>query len=183
LGALHLWITYMSIVTKRGDGGSTCLGCGKSVSKDHIAIEACGELDELGSCLGVAKSLITNTKMRGLIESVQRNLFVICSEAAAGPSRTVKLRNRLGKTSVDAIEKAITAVEKKCPSEMRCFSVAGRNQASGAMDLARTVARRAERRVVTLNKKGLIRNKYILIYLNRLSDMLYLLARCLEKEG
>ena len=172
----------MSIVTKRGDGGSTCLGSGKLVSKDHIAIEACGELDELGSCLGVAKSLITNTKTRGLIESVQRDLFVICSEAASGPRQADKLRNRLGKSRVDAIEKAIAAAEKKCPSEVRCFSVAGRNQASGAMDLARAVARRAERRVVTLKKKGLLRNRHILIYLNRLSDLLYLLARCLEKE-
>jgi cob(I)alamin adenosyltransferase len=173
----------MSIVTKRGDGGSTRLGSGKLVSKDHIAIECCGELDELGSCLGLAKSVMTNAKTRGLIESVQRDLFAICSEAAAGPGRAVRLRDRIGKSRVDAIEKSIAAVEKKCPSGERRFTTAGRNRASGAMDLARTVARRAERRVVTLKKKKLLKNKYIMIYLNRLSDLLYLLARCLEKEG
>ena len=178
----------MSIVTKRGDGGSTRLGSGKLVSKDHIVIEACGELDELGSCLGVAKSLIANTTMRRLIESVQRDLFVICAEIACvpglkgrSPLMVTYKRRWLGQRDIDAIEKAIAAVEKKCPSEVRCFSVAGSNQASGAMDLARTVARRAERRVVTLKKKALLRNRHILIYMNRISDLLYLLARCLEK--
>ncbi len=173
----------MSIVTKTGDRGTTSLAFGRKVAKDHIAIECCGTLDELGSCLGMAKSLIRKSKTRELIESIQRDLFMICAEVSTGPKQAARLSSRLDKSYVARIEKAIEAIEKKCPSEVRSFTVAGRNAPSASMDLARTIARRAERRIVTLKNRAMLKNRHILIYLNRLSDLLYLLARCLEKKS
>lgn len=135
------------------------------------------------SCLGMAKSLIGHAKTRKLIESIQNDLFIMCAEAASGPKYAGRLKVRIDKGYVAALDKAIETVEKKCPSRLLCFTVSGKNPASGAMDMARTIARRAERRAVTIKNKGMLDNRYILIYLNRLSDLLYLLARCLEKKS
>lgn len=173
----------MGIVTKTGDEGTTCLGSGRRVAKDHIALEVCGALDELGSCLGVAKSLVKNAAMRRLIDSIQRDLFVIGAEAGCGGTSVNRLKKRIGGRDAAMLDTAIVDIERKRPFEVRSFSVAGGTLASAIMDMARTVARRAERRMVTLKKRSLLRNRYCLIYMNRLSNLLFLLARRLEKKA
>ena len=172
----------VSIVTKRGDKGETFL-CGlERVTKDDVRVEACGTLDELCSYLGMSKSIMKNVAGKKLIESIQKDLFVIGAQIATKPKLSNKLKRRMDESYVSKLEKAIGKIEHKRLFEGRCFHLPGENRLSALLDIARAVARRAERRIVTLDKKGLVKNRYIIIYLNRLSDLLYLLARCCEKK-
>ena len=167
----------MGIVTKKGDKGKTSLYQGKRVSKDHIRIEACGTLDELSSYLGLAKSMIGNKKIGNIIESIQKDLFILGSELASGDKVLNKLKRRINSSFIDCLNKAILDLEKKKGLKIRCFQLSGASSVSSVLDISRTIARRLERRVVALGRKKLLNNKCILVYLNRLSDLLYLLAR------
>jgi len=172
----------MSITTKIGDKGRTSLYYGESVSKDDLRVEAYGTLDELCSFLGLSKSLIKERKNKKLIESIQRDLFVISAELATKPAFLGRLEKRIDKSYIDFLEQAISDWEKKMAFKGRCFYLPGENLISSVLDIARTVARRAERLVVTLKVKGKLSNNFILIYLNRLSDLLFLLARAYGKN-
>ena len=168
----------MKITTKTGDKGKTSLYKGKRVSKDDIRIEICGTLDELSACLGLAKSLVKKNKnIKELIASIQKELFIIGSEIACQSKFIEQLQKRIGSDQVENIDKFIQKLEKKKENKLKCFSLSGKNFISAVFDLARTTARRAERRVVTLQRKKVLKNDQIIIYLNRLSDLLYLLAR------
>jgi cob(I)alamin adenosyltransferase len=173
----------MSVVTKKGDRGKTTLCCGKIVSKDDARVEACGALDELCSFLGMSRSIIAGSKFKKILEEIQRDLFVIGPEIAVTSQRYAKqLKKRIDATYVKKLERAISQIEGKDIFEGRGFYLPGEDRVSTSLDVARTVARRAERRIVALKNKGLLRNRYILIYLNRLSDLLYLAARYHEKD-
>ena len=170
----------MSIVTKIGDKGRTNLFRGKKVDKDHIRIEVCGTLDELGACLGLAKTQIRNKKEKAVIKSIQSNLLIIATEIATEYRFLGKLKIRINDKCIKQLEDNIKKIEKENKPNKR-FVLSGKNILSSYLDLSRTTARRAERRVVTLKKNKILKNKQILIYLNRLSDFLYLLARSYEK--
>lgn len=177
-----LFFLVMSITTKKGDRGITSLCFGAPVSKDNIRLEACGTLDELNSFLGLAKSLIKQKKNKKLIESLQGDLFVIGAELATKRVSLAKLRKRIDKSYASRLENAICELEKKKVIKGSCFCLPGANPASGTLDIARTIARRAERLIVTLKRRGKLHNDSILVYLNRLSDLLYLLARACGKN-
>lgn len=172
----------MAITTKKGDKGKTELYWGQQVSKDNIRVEIYGILDELCSFLGMAKSLIKNRKIKSLIESIQRDLFTVGAEIASVSSFINRLKKRIGASGVAHLERIIKDLEGKRTFKERCFYLPGENFISSALDVSRTIARRAERKIVTFKIAGLLKNKHILIYMNRLSDLLYLLARSLEKE-
>jgi len=167
----------MGIVTKKGDKGKTSLYQGKPVSKDHIRIEVCGTIDELSSYLGLAKSMIKNRKIGGIVESIQKDLFILCAEIVTEAKALGKLKKRIDSSFIDCLDKAILGLENKKGLGVRCFQLPGASPVSSVLDISRTIARRAERRIVTLVRKKLLSNKNILVYLNRLSDLLYLLAR------
>jgi len=173
----------MSIVTKGGDKGRTSLYNGRRVSKDHIRIEICGTLDELSSYLGVAKSLIKVRSIRKILELIQKDLFILNAEIATEAKSLKKLQKRIGAKSIAWLQERIIELEAKAKGKRGGFSLAGANKISSNLDLARTITRRAERRVVTLQRKKLLKNKHILIYLNRLSDLLYLLSRSYGKKS
>jgi len=172
----------MGIVTKKGDKGKTFLYQGKSVSKDHTRMEACGTLDELSSYLGLAKSMIKNKKIGNIIESIQKDLFILGSELVSEDKVLKKLKRRVDSSFIDCLNKAILDLERKKGVKIRCFQLPGASSVSSVLDISRTIARRLERRVVTLGRKKLLSNKCILVYLNRLSDLLYLLARLSEGQ-
>ena len=172
----------MPVTTKTGDKGKTSLYCGARVAKDHISLEVCGNLDELCSCLGLSKSLIKQNSVKKMIESVQKELFIIGAELATKKEFIGKLKTRLDKNDVDRLETILVDLENTRTFKEQCFYLPGVNPVSSSLDIARTVARRVERSVVTLERKRLLSNKFILIYLNRLSDLLYLLARRHEKK-
>jgi len=167
----------MSITTKKGDKGFTCLCGGSKVAKDDIRMDICGSLDELNSFLGVSKVIIKTKNIKLLIESIQKDLFVIGSEIATPLTATKRLKNTIKLKSIQELQQHINSLENKKVIKDKCFSLSGGNLASSSLDVARTIARRLERRVVTLNRRKLLKNRNILVYLNRLSDLLYLLAR------
>lgn len=172
----------MSIVTKSGDKGSTSLYCGKRVGKDDMRIEMCGALDELSSFLGMAKNASKDRKTKNIIHSIQKELIVLGTEVATSIAGSGKIKNRIGSGSVCVLEKEINCLESRCAVKMRSFCIPGKTMASSVLDVARAVARRAERGSVRLLKKGMVKNPDIVIFLNRLSDLLYLLARFNEKK-
>jgi len=171
----------MGITTRKGDDGMTSLVNGKRVMKDDPQIEAYGALEELSAFLGAAKSLIKEKKVKSLLESIQRDLFVIGSKIAAEEASLGELEQKISKKEVNRLEQAIIDFEKKGIFEECCFYLSGDNFVSSIFEIARTVGRRAERNIITLKQKKKVKNKYIWIYLNRVSDLLYLLARFYEK--
>lgn len=171
----------MSITTKKGDKGFTTLCGGGNVFKGHPRIEACGTIDELCAFLGLAKSMVRQKKTQALLTAIQEDLLGIASELSSKPLFAKKLRKRIRQEDADGLEKIIAVLEEKIPLARGCFYVAGQNLLSSAMDIARTVARRAERQAAVLVRKGMVRNASIIPYLNRLSDLLFLFARAFEK--
>ncbi|HIE43914.1 MAG TPA: cob(I)yrinic acid a,c-diamide adenosyltransferase [Candidatus Omnitrophica bacterium] len=172
----------MGITTRKGDKGRTSLYGGVRVSKDNLRVEANGTIDELCSFIGLAKSLIRDRKSKELLESIQKDLFIIGAEVATNAEFLDRLKKRMDASYIKGLEEAINTLESKNVSEECCFYIGGENPASSALDIARTVARRAERRIVRLRRRGMLKNTNIVIYLNRLSDLLYLLARIHEKR-
>lgn len=166
----------MSITTKTGDRGMTSLCWGGRVPKDNPRIEAVGTIDELVSFLGIAKSLVKKQKVKGLLESLQRDLFIAGAEISTLPRFLGKLTRVIGSDDVTRLERIIVEYEKKRSFEECCFYLPGGFLAS-TLDVTRTITRRAERRIVSLLRKRMIKNRFILIFFNRLSDLLYLLAR------
>ena len=171
----------MPITTKTGDNGKTSLLYGSRVRKDNLRIEICGILDELNSFLGLAKSLLKDKALKKLINKVQGELFVIGGEVAAGKSSS-KLRRKIGQKNIKGLELFIEKLEKKRKLKEHTFVLPGGSTISAILDVARAIARRAERRIATLRNKGMLKNRHILIYLNRLSDLLYLTARRLARK-
>ncbi len=172
----------MSIMTKKGDKGRTSLFLGGMVAKDNPRVELEGVLDELCSFMGMSKSLVRDKQIKSRLEELQKDLFVIGAEVATLTTHLSKLSRRIDEGDNERLEKLIEKIESKRRPSERCFVLPGENLVSSVLDVGRTIARRAERRAVTLTKKNILKNPFILIYLNRLSDLLYLLARKCEKE-
>lgn len=155
---------------------------GGSVFKDDARVELEGALDELCSFLGLAKSMTERPPLKEGLESIQKDLFVLGAEAATKAAYLKKLARRIGAEDIRRLERSIEDLEEERRPQERVFCLPGANKVSAVLDICRTVCRRAERRSVTASKKKLIRNPAILIYLNRLSDLLYLWARACEKD-
>ena len=170
-----------SVVTKLGDKGETYLYCGSKVSKDDVRVEACGVLDELSSWLGLVRASFKSKKEKNIIQATQKDLFIIGAEISTKNDNYKKYKVKINNDNILYLKEQIDILEKNS-NKINCFCLVGQNKISSYLDIARTIARRVERRVTTLNKKKLLKNKYILIYLNRLSDFLYLLARSKEKN-
>jgi cob(I)alamin adenosyltransferase len=172
----------MSIVTKTGDKGKTGLYAGKRVSKDNLRVEIFGNLDELCSFMGLAKSLVKDARTKTLLEDIQRDLFVVGAEVATEAKYLGKLKHRIGHDYIAKLEKHIYSLESRANFEGCCFYLPGGNPPAAALDVARTITRRVERRLVTLKRRGMLKNADMLIYVNRLSDLLFVLSRRLEKR-
>ena len=161
-----------SIVTRKGDKGYTYVYSGDKLSKDDLRLEVTGTMDELSSFLGMAKSLIKNKDGKDILDKVQKDLFILGSQVSGVGSK--KLKREITSKNIRYLENEIEKLEKRFP--FKKFVLAGDNLVSSTLHIARTVARRLERRVVALGNKEKYRNKNILVYLNRLSDLLFLLA-------
>ncbi len=174
-------VIEMSISTKTGDKGKTSFYCKGRMNKDSLRCEACGDLDELVSFLGLAKSVTKKRSLKLLIEKVQKALFKLGTEIVTKPMYVKYLKERITKDDIAFIEMKIKEFEKKI--KMKGFVIPGVNLISSVLDIARAVARRLERRIVALRKKKMLKNEAIVPYLNRLSDLLYLCARLSEKNS
>lgn len=167
----------MKIYTRRGDGGETDLFGGERVGKDALRVEVYGEVDELNSFVGLAAAHSSHADLEGLLQSIQSTLFDVGShlatpdaghrEKASVPSASVE--------DIDELEACIDRYESEL-EPLKSFVLPGGSQAAAAFHVARTVCRRAERRAVALNAAEPL-DPTLLKYLNRLSDLLFTLAR------
>lgn len=174
----------MKIYTKKGDDGSTGMFHGGRVPKDATGPVAYGTVDESVSALGVARALLgpADTELAATILRVQRELFVVGAELATNPERHDKLEDGLSRVTADmvtALERGIDDVvaARGMPTE---FVVPGENSLAAALDVARTIVRRAERNAVTHVREAHMETSHVVPYLNRLADLLYMLARAAE---
>lgn len=165
------------IYTKGGDRGKTSLFGGKRVSKDSIRIEAIGTVDELNASLGLIESVLKDKKTRPILTSIQNNLFDIGAEIANPRSIGKNTRKvfKLEQEKVNELEIIIDQVDSKL-KPLSDFILPGGTEPSSRLHFARSVTRRAERRIIQLSRKEKI-NSNIISYLNRLSDLLFVLAR------
>lgn len=170
----------MSISTKGGDGGRTSLAGGVRVSKAHPRVECYGTIDELISQMGFARSVCTDAEVRKQIKALQRELYKVGS-AIATPPQSRKPAPEITSGMVDALEAEVHRIES-VSGVLADWSLPGELSDAAALDVARTVCRRAERLATALVNEGQLTNPAILAYLNRLSDLLWLLARLLESR-
>jgi cob(I)alamin adenosyltransferase len=165
----------MKIYTKTGDDGTTGLFGGERVKKASARVEAYGDVDETNSCVGVARALTLDALSEGILAKVQVDLFTLGAELACVPGKEAKLKMELlGAEDAERLEKAIDAAEEGLPP-MKYFVLPGGSQASAALHVARCVCRRAERAVLSIDDSP--PRKELVVYLNRLSDLLFMLAR------
>jgi cob(I)alamin adenosyltransferase len=183
-----------AVATRRGDDGTTgLLFGGERIAKDDLRTEAYGTIDEAVAALGLVRAQLEATHPGGLtiavgdvaevVLRIQRELFVAAAELATQPAawdRQVEGVSRVSAAMVDGLETQLREAEAAIvmPTE---FVVPGETLVSAALEVARTIVRRAERRAVTLGSEGLIPGPHLLPYLNRLADLLWVLARAAEQ--
>ena len=173
----------MSIVTKTGDDGATTLMYGRRVPKHHLRVEAYGAVDELNAALGLARAVAADSVVRNHLLVIQKDLVWLMGELAVATKDLPRYR----KDGYPVVTPAMTAKLEELVRRIEATGVSakdwatpGANTPAAALDLARGICRRAERRVCALKAIGGLNNMEIIVYLNRLSDLLWLLARRAE---
>ncbi len=169
-----------SISTRTGDDGTTSLLYGQRVPKDHPQIEAVGSLDEFNAALGLAKAAIPDAARKAAIELIQHDLVafmgeIVCAEADTA-RHAASTFAKIGEAELARIDAAAAAIEAK-QVKFDGWATPGATHDGAALELARTAARRAERRLVALPRQGKTVRPLLLQYLNRVSDLLWLMAR------
>ena len=176
----------MSIVTKSGDEGTTALMYNRRVPKCHPRVEAYGAVDELNAALGLARALTLEDFARQHLLSTQKDLVLLMGELATAIEDLPRYQNDgyslVNPKMTARLESAVREIEGQ-KIEFRGWATPGDNLPSAALDVARATCRRAERQVCSLQEAGQLHNAEIVIYLNRLSDLLWLLARWGETKA
>lgn len=172
----------MKIYTRTGDKGTTGLYGGRRVSKDDIRVEAYGTVDELNSAIGLAIAAISrqSSDIRRELVKIQGDLFEIGAVLASPNAKYKILNTKYLSGRVTEFEQTIDKLTDKLP-ELRNFILPGGSQTGATLHLARSISRRAERRVVTLAKKEAV-NREVIKYMNRLSDLLFTMARFVNRQ-
>ncbi|MGB8506939.1 MAG: cob(I)yrinic acid a,c-diamide adenosyltransferase [Pyrinomonadaceae bacterium] len=169
----------MSIATKHGDKGETGLIGGERVSKADARVEAYGTIDELGAAMGFARSICDDAEVRELTKAIQREMFTVAGAVANPHSSEATPTMYVTEAMVESLTLHVTRIEAT-EGILSDWSLPGEHRAAAAYDVARTVCRRAERCVVRLTEAGEEVNLQVVPYLNRLSDLLWLMGRLLE---
>jgi len=176
----------VSIVTKTGDKGTTALMYGRRVAKCHPRVEAYGTVDELNSALGTARATAKQKFLRENLFPIQKDLVILMGELCVAPEDLPRYTNDGYSLVTAAMTAKLATLICRIEAEKLSFkgwATPGANLNSAALDVARTVCRRAERRVCELQSSGQLNNAEIMIYLNRLSDLLWLFARWTEDSA
>ncbi len=176
----------MSIATKTGDNGTTGLMYNRRVAKTHARVEAYGTVDELNAALGLAKATANEPGVKDRLVEVQKDLVVLMGELATLPSDL----ERYSKDGFSRVTPELSAkldvwvreIEARNPS-FKGWATPGATVHAAALDVARTTCRRSERKVCALQEANELANSEIIIFLNRLSDLLWLMAREAETAG
>lgn len=164
----------MSIVTKGGDSGKTSLYSGERVCKDDPRVEAYGTLDELNAWIGECRNYLASPIHQESLREIQKTLFRCMGQLA---NKNGNFPEPISQNDVDKLTEKVYVLEKNL--HIKGFVIPGDNPVSAKLDICRTVARRAERRIITLAQKEKVAPE-LLSYVNRLSDFFFALARCLE---
>jgi cob(I)alamin adenosyltransferase len=172
----------MPLSTKKGDKGFTGLLGGRRVPKYHLRPETYGTLDELNSFLGMARAISKDGKVKKILLTMQNHFFIIGSELASSKKDRNLLKGQIREKEVDWLSQLSTHLEAAIKPEPK-FILYGETQISSILDVARAVSRRVERLLAKMKSKKMLHNLRILEYINRLSDVLYLLARYEEKKA
>jgi cob(I)alamin adenosyltransferase len=168
----------MSIYTRKGDSGNTRLFSGEQVTKDDLRVQTYGTLDEFQSQLGMARAFIRDGSLNCIVYGIQQDISSACTELASNPETFSRLKHRIGRADAEKLEKQIDSLVATYGLP-HGFIIPGRAPDSAAVHVARTVCRRAERLLVMLNRE-VPEFDELLIYMNRLSDFLFVLAWSLE---
>ncbi len=169
-----------SITTRTGDKGQTSLFSGEIVDKDSPRTSVYGDVDELNSVLGIARAASTTKEVRDSLLAVQMSLFVLGSELATTDAGHSQLMKRVDQGMIEELDSKCAMLEKVIDMPGG-FIIPGGTLAGGHIDHARTISRRVERGVVQLHRDAYMNNEQVLMWINRLSDYLWLLAR--QEEG
>lgn len=173
----------MSIATKTGDFGTTGLMYNHRVSKCHPRVEACGAVDELNAAIGFARATVPHRFVSDHLFATQKELIALMGEIATLPEDFPRYTKDgfpvLQPTMTSRLDAIVKDIESQNVS-FKDWATPGATPGSAALDVARTTCRRAERRICALLEDGQLQNREILIYLNRLSDVLWLMARWVE---
>ena len=178
------YISVNSISTKLGDGGETGLLYGGRVSKSHPRVAAYGLCDMAVSAIGLARAECEDIWLHDQLLEIQRKMFTLNAQLATDNTQTESLTRHfktIGDADVDALDALLNELESQVQLP-RSFIIPGATRRSAAIDLARTVVRSVERRVVELQETDPVDNPYILKWLNRLSDCLFMLARYVDRD-
>lgn len=168
----------MSIATKMGDKGRTALIGGERVSKGDWRVEAYGTIDELGAQMGFARSICADAEINELTKSIQKELFMVAG-SVANPQYADAPKPYVVPEMVERLTAEVNRIERM-EGILSDWSLPGEVSSAAAFDVARTVCRRAERCVVRLGEAGEAVDAQVITYLNRLSDLLWLMGRLLE---
>ena len=164
------------IYTKSGDDGTTGLGDGTRVKKDSLRVEAYGTIDEANSVIGIILSSdVLSEKIRHCLTTIQHDLFELSSELCIPGHKIIQ------QSFIDRLEKDLDEFNGTLPA-LKEFILPGGNEPATYTHLARTIVRRAERRIISLNGKEEVRDE-ILSYVNRLSDLLFVIARVIARSN
>ena len=176
----------MSITTKTGDDGETGLLFSRRTGKDDPRIAACGDVDELNAALGLAKAHLQKTEFSAKLTTIQQSLIALMGELATLPADA----SQYGEAKFDKLTAADTAKLDEWIGELeragmkfKGWALPGGSVPSAHLDFARTVCRRAERSVVGVLKTGTLSDSQAVVYLNRLSDLLWLIARASDEPA
>lgn len=176
----------MSIITKTGDKGTTALMYGRRVMKCHPRVEAYGAADELNSVLGLARATAEHDFVRERLLAIQKDLVILMGELAVAAEDLERyVRDGYSPVTPEMRSRLETQAYELEAGDLRFkdWATPGATLHSAALDMARTVCRRAERHVSQLQQDGQLRNAEVLIYLNRLADLLWLLARWVDAKN
>jgi len=165
----------MTISTKKGDFGETQLWSGRTVKKNDSFLDLIGDLDELNSALGIIRSMEDKKDIRSLLKNIQMINFTFCAEIACPNDKKSKLKQRIGEDELGLLDDWVIKLEKNKQID-KGWQIPGDTKLDGFYNMGRSIARRTERKLVGLNEEKNFNNPYLLSYLNRLSDLLWLLG-------
>lgn len=173
-----VYTNLIKVYTKKGDSGETGLFGGSRISKDSIKVEAYGSIDEAAAFIGEARAKITDVKIKDILYKIQEKFLVIGAHLASDSNGVNKLKESIEEKDIEELEKIIDDYSKTLLPLYK-FIIPGDSKESASLHTARTVVRRSERRIVTLKDKEEI-DLRLLKYVNRVSDVLFVLARVVE---
>lgn len=171
----HVMVKINKIYTRTGDTGTTHLVGGMCIRKDSLRVCAYGDIDELNSHMGLVRTLCGNLEHREMLRAIQNNLFDLGAELATSEAATIDLKAAISENAVTELEHWIDALTSKL-APLKSFVLPGGTILNAHLHIARTICRRAERKIIALSQTETIRPE-VIMYTNRLSDFLFALAR------